>query len=228
MRAIRRLAAIVVLVVFAVPVRAQGAGSAWDLGFGLGGFLPSGPFGDHADASLAWDVFVTGRPSQDSPWGGRLALSYSSFAHSDTTYDLPGLSVDTRTSSDLIALTLGPELLIGQGPARLLLHAGVGAAWVVTTTSVRSTTSDVGNTNRSDASFAWEGGAGVSWIVWRPWRVALEASGRWIGSGTLDVVPESGIRRAAGALVLTPERVAVSGVLLRAAVSVRLGRPRRP
>jgi len=228
MRATPLAAAFAVLLVFAPQARAQQGASAWDFGFGLGGLLPSGAFGDHADASLAWDVFVTGRPSSDSPWGGRLGLAYSSFAHSDTTYDLPGISVDTRTSSDLVALTLGPQLLLGQGPARLLVHAGLGVAWVLTTTSVRATTSDLGNNIRSDASFAWEWGAGVHWLVWRPWRVALEGSGRWIGSGMLDVVPESGIRRAAGALVLTPERLALSGVVLRAAVSVGLGRPRRP
>lgn len=222
------LAVLSLLVTLAPIARAQDESasprSRWSVGGGGGAFMPQGEFADHSGTNAVWELFVTARPRAWGPWGVRLSAQFMEHAHSDTTYALPGIDVETRTSSDLVLWTLGPELLIGRGPLRALGHAGIGVAWARTLTAIRTSTNDVGNGNDDDLTMGYEIGAALSWRLLRSELLSLELGGRWNGTGPLEYVPESGIRRVAGQLVLTPRRSRMDGVVLRAALGVSLDR----
>jgi hypothetical protein len=109
-----------------------------------------------------------------------------------------------------------------------LAHASVGVAWARTVTALRTFTNDVGNTNMQDAAVAFEAGAALSCRLLRRELLTLELGGRWTGTGPLEYVPGSGIRRAAGALELTPRRDRMDGVVWRAALAVALDGWARP
>lgn len=197
---------------------------AWSVGGGGGAFLPQGDLAGHAGTNAAWELFLSHRPRAWGPWGARLTAQFVEHARSDTTFALPGIDVDTRTASSLVWWTLGPEVTVGGGPLRALGHAGVGVAWALTSTAVRTSTNDVGHTNEQDLGLAYEAGAALSWSFLRSDLMGLELGARWVGSGPLDYVPGSGIRRAAGALELSRRRDRLEGIVLRAALDVAIDR----
>lgn len=202
---------------------AEPATPTWWYGFGGGGFSPQGSFADHAGFEGALELFVAHEVTQDSRWGVRLTGQALEFARNDTSYALPGIDVRTRTSSQLLWLTLGPQLELGSGPVRVLLDAGVGGAWAITRTAIRTSTNDVGSTHLQRAAVALEGGAALSYDLNRARNLRLELGGRWLHTGSLEYVPESGIARAAGQLVLTPREDPLGGISLRAALALGLG-----
>jgi hypothetical protein len=206
---------------------AEGPGAAWTVGGGAGALLPQAEFADHAGTAAAWEMFVAFRPRDDRPWGARLTFQFASHAQSDTTFSLPGIEADTRTSSGLILLLLGPELTLGQGRTRVLLGASAGYAHAATLTSIQGT-NDVGNSNLSDGAVAWAAGAALSHGLTRSDRFSLELGGRWFATGDVSWVPGDGIRRQAGALALTAREDALSGWIVRGAVVARLGGQPRP
>lgn len=193
----------------------------WWMGGGAGAFLPQGGFADHTANQADWELFLVHRPRAWGPWGVRTTAQFVEHAHTDTSFALPGITVDTRTSSDLIAWTLGPEARTERGALSALAHAGVGVAWARTVTALRTFTNEVGNSNRSDAAVAFEAGAALSWRLLRR-DLLLELGGRWTGTGPLEYVPGSGIRRAAGELELTSQRGRMDGIVWRAALGVAL------
>ena len=227
LRRIAAAAALMPLLSFApVLVPASHAASTtptWWAGFGGGGLSPQGAFAGHADFNGALELFVAHSVRDGSPWGVRLTGQAVEFARDDTTYALPGIDVRTRTSSQLLWLTLGPQLELGDGPLRALLHAGVGSAWAISKTAVRTATNDVGSTHLQRAALAFEAGGGLSYELTRARNLRLELGGRWLHTGSLEYVPESGIRRAAGRLVLAPREDALDGVVVRAALALGIG-----
>jgi hypothetical protein len=226
---LRRIAAAALLpMLMSAPVgvpaaHAESTAPAWWWGFGGGGFSPQGAFAGHAEFNGTLELFVAHQVRDDSPWGVRLTGQAVEFARNDTTYALPGIDVRTRSSSQLLWLTLGPQLELGDGPVRVLLNAGVGGAWAVTKTAVRTSTNDVGSTHLQRAALAFEAGGGLSYELTRARNLRLELGGRWLHTGSLEYVPESGIRREAGRLVLSPRRDALDGITVRAALALGLG-----
>lgn len=202
---------------------AEGPGTVWTVGGGAGALLPQAELADHAGTRAAWEMFVAFRPREDRPWGARLTFHFASLAQSDTTFSLPGIEADTRTSTGLILLLLGPEAVLGQGRTRAILDASAGYAHAATMTSIRGT-NDVGNSNLSDGAFAWTAGAALSYRLTRSDLLSLEVGGRWFATGDVDWVPEDGIRRQAGALALTAHEDALSGFIVRGALVGRIGR----
>lgn len=205
---------------------AEGAGVVWTFAAGAGALLPQAELAEHAGTRAAWEMFVAFRPREDGPWGARLTFHFASLAHSDTSFSLPGIEADTRTSSGLILLLLGPEFALGQGRTRAILEASAGYARAATTTAIRGT-NDVGNSNLSDGAFAWTAGASLSQRLTRSDLLSLEVGGRWFATGDVSWVAEDGIRRQAGALVLRPREDTLTGFIVRGALVARLGRKAR-
>ncbi len=230
---LRRVAPCLALLAAVVaPARAQAYGEpTWPryaLGVGAGAFVPQGALADQASTNAAWELLLSLRPRGWRVLGVRVTGQFVEYGRSDTTYALPGVDVDTRTGSSLVWITLGPEVLIGSGPLRALGHAGIGLGSAMTQTSIRASTNDVGHTNHRDNAMAFEAGAALAWLPLRSGLLVVELGGRWVGTGALEHVPGSGIRRAAGELVLSPRRDELQGIVLRAALGVALDRwPRR-
>jgi len=210
------------------PGGVAGAAGAprWWVGFGGGAFSPQGALAGHAGLEGAYELFVAHRLNAAAPWGVRLTGQAVEIARNDTTYALPGIDVRTRTSSQLAWITLGPQVELGRGRVSALAHAGVGGAWAITRTALRTSTNDVGSTHRQRAAVALEAGAALSWDVLRSGDVRVELGGRWLHTGSLEYVPESGLRRAGGTLVLTPQEDVLDGLVWRGALAFGLGAAR--
>jgi hypothetical protein len=222
--------ALLALVTFAAIVpaaRAESAPPLWWFGAGGGGFAPQGAFAGHASFEGAWELFLAHRLGADSRWGVRLSGQAVEFARSDTTYALAGIDARTRTSSQLVWLTLGPQYVVGRGPARGLLNAGVGSVWAITSTALRGATNDVGNTHVQRAAVAFEAGGGLSLDLLPSGDLQFELGGRWLRGGPLRYVPEAGIQRAAGQIVLRSREDAIDGLMLHATLAVALRGRRR-
>lgn len=226
MRALARLfAALLLTLPLAGSVAAQQAirYPTVAIGFAAGGLLPQGSFGDHADAAANYEVFVSRQGA--GPWGARLTGQWAEYAHSDTSFALPGLEVKTRTGNSLSLVTLGPQVVLGRGALRGVLHAGLGGAWATTRTTVRAETNDTGDTNHEHGNVAFLADAALSLAPFHWDALWLEGGARWLSTGEIEYVPDGGIHRAAGQLVLDTRKDALSAVVLRAALLVRLGRP---
>ncbi len=234
---IRRRVGIVALVMFAIfgisaVARAQEPAPHWTLGGGGGAMFPTGALREHVDNSAAWEMFVAWRPRADRPWGARLTFHYADYAHSDTTYALAGTDSKVRTSSAIYLVLLGPQLTFGSGRARGVLHASTGVGTAGTRTAIRGGTNDVGHRNQTDSAVALELGGALSFQLTRSELLALELGARWFGTPAVEYVPDGGIQRANGQLVLTTREDALTGTVIRGSLVLaldRLGRKsRRP
>lgn len=231
LRSVLPMLSVLAFLLLAPRVLAQSAPEAvqpWSFAFGVGALAPVGTFGEHTSPDVLLDMSGRYR-AHGAAWGVVLNGGFASVAHSDTTYALAGLDVDVRHASQLYWFTLGPEWGIAAGRGEFLLHAGAGALWSLTRSYVTPGTSS-GNTNRSDAAFAAEAGAAYSWPIPVSTPMAIELGVRYLLSSAVGYVPESGIRRVAGQLQLSPREDPVSAVELRAAVrfGVPAKNPRKP
>lgn len=101
--------------------------------------------------------------------GLRLAGSWSEYGsekiRAPLSYSVGGrIQVDVTTSNTIGTLTLGPEFMFPEGIIRPYAHAGVGAIWFATMSSVQgidSYESEFQTRNYSDWTPTWTAGGGL-------------------------------------------------------------------
>ncbi len=171
----RAIAAVLVAHVIAPSANAQifmsesASGSRGTWGFDVGGQFAQPVHGFRSNVDAAWGVGASVRyhlPRFEF-LGVRADLSYLNYGsetkHVPLSPTLNRVTVDMRTSNNIVVAGAGPELMITRGPVRPYVFGFVGFSYFYTESSASDDDSDgtfASTTNFDDGGLATGGGGG--------------------------------------------------------------------
>jgi len=122
---------------------------------------------------------------------------------------IPRVTVDVSTSNNIVALGIGPQVMVPNGTFRPYLNGTVGFSYFFTESSVSGSDNSVSfasSKNFDDFTFAWTGGAGI-YIPVHAGRtpVSIDLGARYHGNGRARYLREGSIQDdGAGGVIISP------------------------
>ncbi len=175
-----------------------------------------------------------------NPTGGRLLgigirLDASGIIYGEETQRVPlsetvqRVLVDVTTSNSILALGIGPQVMLGRGPVRVYGYGGVGFSYFATTSSVKGSGDwerFASTTNFDDLTASWYSGTGILIRVsQRRNSVFIDLGTRYVGNGRARYLKEGSLREApGGGLLITPIESETNLMLFHLGVSVGVGK----
>ncbi len=171
---------------------------AW-MGFNLQVGQASGIFSNYVSAGIGGGGYFLYRPDAGGVFGLRAGAMFMIYGSQTRRYPLlPGIAADVTTRNEIVGMTLGPQLTLGRGAAKLYGYGGIGFSYFATRSSVEGSGNVnqpfASTTNYDDFTFASEGGGGM-WVFLSRGRtpVALDLGVRYLNNGRVTYVTESGV-----------------------------------
>jgi opacity protein-like surface antigen len=141
------------------------------------------------------------------------------------------VQLDLTTSNNIALVGFGPHIELPTPYARPYVHAGIGAAYFGTTSSVRGTNrSDdfASSTNFDDLTFSWLAGTGLNIPITRTATpVSVQLGVRYHGNGNAEYLRRGDISdHPDGSITMNPTRSEANLITYQIGISAVLGRPR--
>jgi hypothetical protein len=222
--------AVVLAVTGALPLAAQGiAPPRGYLGGGIDVAHAVGEFADYVKSGVGLGGVFLWRPDRTGSLGLRFSGNFLIYGSQTRRYPLvPGISVDVTTNNTIGSMSVGPQLMLGDGALLPWVHGGIGFSYFATTSSVEgsdNTSSFARSTNFDDITFAPEFGGGLL-VRLSAGRnpVLLDLSARFINNGRVTYVTRDRISVVNNELVLDPVTSEANLMIYRVGVMVGLRR----
>ncbi len=156
--------------------------------------------------------------------GGPLGLRFSGgvlvYGHEDAYVQYPGggFVFDFDTDNLIVTAGLGPQLTVGDGPARLYMWGTLGFSYFATVTSLGGWAE---RTRFDDWTLAREAGAGFQLQLARRRPVYLDLSARYLRNGRVRYLREGSIiEQPDGSFWIQPQESHANLVVFQIGISV--------
>jgi hypothetical protein len=141
------------------------------------------------------------------------------------------VQLDLTTSNNIALLGFGPQLELPLPYVRPFVHAGIGAAYFGTTSSVRGTDRHddfASSTNFDDLTFSWNAGGGLNIpVAGGATPISVQLAARYHGNGNAEYLRKGDIEdHPDGSITLRPTRSEANLVIYQIGVSAVIGRSR--
>ena len=236
MRTVPLLLAALVAAPTAALAQREGPPAYFFAGGTLGVAEPAGELADHVETGFGITGHVLFRPYAEGFFGLRLDGGYVNYGRESRDVMLSPtiggrITVDLRTSNDILFFGVGPQLGLPTGRVRPYLNGSVGMAYFVTGSSLSGADSDLSfanTTNYDDSVFSWGGGAGA-YVALRTGRlpIALDLGVRYQRTPDVSYLAEGGIEdRPDGSIALFPIQSDTELLTFQVGVTAAIGRGR--